>query len=784
MFANINLLSAPYSTLEYSLPSAFPESFWQQGLRVLIPVAKTLRVGVIQDLLPVSNLPKGITSRPIVFPLELAPIVDSGLMRLVCDLAKRQAISPGQCLGHVLPAGLRKPALKVVWAADRQKQNLNGRQIAAMEPAQFTALVHALLAGDAQIIKSTASAAELEIYSLAIDPPWPVRPAATRQLALLDFLYNSGPASRARLFRQFGQDLANPLQKLLASGYIKLDLAEAGEEAMPLLPPPDPEFELNAEQQAALAELCGLVKSDDPAIRLLYGVTGSGKTAVYLGLVRACLAENKSCLLLAPEVALAHKLYRDIKIACPDTPHYLYHGYQHPARREETFRAVASQKQPCLVVGTRSAMFLPLARPGLIILDEEHDGSYKQDDTLPYHAKELAWVRTKDSGGLLLLGSATPDIRTFHAARQGAIRQLNLRKRVSGAQLPPVELVKLPIGAGLISSGTGSSLLSSECETALLDCLKRDEQAVILLNRRGYAPQIYCLSCEKTLKCPSCQIGMAFHKGIRRLVCHYCGYSLPWPSPCPECGDTNYLPLGEGTEKITERLEAIAGRPVLRLDRDSARRTERIDEILTDFGAGVSPFLVGTQMLSKGHHFPNVTLVVVADGDIGLNLPDYRAAERTFQLLVQSAGRAGRGLKPGRAIIQTRNPDHYCWRHILNYDYEGFYAAELALREKFRYPPFTHLGLLRISFPLGDDDAASAVKEIGRELRSRARSMGMELLGPAPAPMPVINGRKRIHCLMKASGWQPMRDLWLIARSHKAAARLRMILDLDPVNML
>ena len=784
MFANICLLSAPHATLEYLLPPAFPDEFWRPGLRVLIPVGKTLRAGVIESVAQQSRLPDAIKSRPVVFPLETAPLIDAELLHLACDLARRQAITPGQCLGHVLPAGLRKPVLKVIWASGSQKKTFSGSQIQALDAAGFQKLAQALLAGQARIVKSAASAAELEIYSLAIDPPWPVRPAASRQIALLDFLCDSGPASRARLLRKFGQDLANPLQKLLAAGHIRLELGESEAETGALLPPPEPAFTLNAEQQAALAELNRLLQAGKPAARLLYGVTGSGKTAVYLDLIRNCLADGRSCLLLAPEVALAHKLYRDVKIACPDSPHFLYHGYQHPAQREETFRAVAARKQPCVVVGTRSALFLPISQPGLIILDEEHDGSYKQDDTLPYHAKELAWTRTRKSGGLLLLGSATPDIRTFHAARQGAIRQLTLRQRVSGAQLPPVELVRLPMGAGVISSAAGQGLLSSECENALLECVKRKEQAVVLLNRRGYAPQIYCLSCEKTLKCPNCQIGMAFHKGIRRLVCHYCGHSLPWPSPCPECGDTNYLSLGEGTEKITERLEAIAGCPVLRLDRDSARRTERIDEILADFGAGLSPFLVGTQMLSKGHHFPNVTLVVVADGDIGLNLPDYRAAERTFQLLVQSAGRAGRGLKPGRAIIQTRNPGHYCWQHILNYDYEGFYATELALREKFRYPPFTRLGLLRISFPLGDDEAAFATREIGQELRSRARGLGVELLGPAPAPMPVINGRKRIQCLMKAADWQPMRELWLVAKNHKAAARLRLTLDLDPVNMM
>lgn len=779
MFASVSLLSAPYSAFEYSLPADFPDTFWQPGLRVLAPVGKTLRAGVIQEMLPKSQLPSQIKSRPVVFPLEMRPLIDAGLLALSVELAHRLGTTPGMCLGHVLPAGLRNPMLKVFRVHGNCRQTLVGSQIAKMKEPDYRELANEVLTGAAKIAQTGLSSAELEIYSLAIDPPWPLRPAAKRQLALLDYLYDQGPTSRAILAKQFGSGLGELLKKLLAAGYITLVLSDSAIEEAPLLPPPESEFELNAEQRNVLSELSTLVNAGTPATRLLYGVTGSGKTAVYLELARECLQKNKSCLLLAPEVALAHKLFRDVSNIIPDVPHYLYHGYQHPARREEIFRAVASQDRPCLIVGARSSLFLPVARLGLIILDEEHDGAYKQEDTLPYHAKELAWARIHSSGGLLVLGSATPDIRTFHAARQGAISCLELRSRISGATLPPVELVRLE---GALASESG--LLTTECETALLECIRRDEQAVILLNRRGYAPQIYCLSCQNTMKCPNCQIGMSFHKSIGRLACHYCGFSRPWPAPCPECGDTNYIALGEGTEKVAERLEAIAGRPVLRLDRDTARRTGRIDEILTSFGDGASPFLVGTQMLSKGHHFPNVTLVVVADGDIGLNLPDYRAAERTFQLLVQAAGRAGRGSKPGRAIIQTRNPGHYCWEHILKYDYEGFYESELALRERWRYPPFVKLGLLRLSFPMQEDDTLAAVMALGQKLRTEARGLGVEFLGPAPAPLPIINGRKRLHCLMKAKTWQPMRDIWFAANSQLSRTGLRMTLDLDPVNMM
>lgn len=785
MFANVALLGAPFATLTYSLPREFPDDFWQTGMRILIPVGKTLRGGIILALNQESGLPLNINCRSIVFPLETKPLINRELAALAIDLAARQGRMPGEVFGHVLPVGLRKPDLKIVWQHEGKKRMLSGRHAANLNQREYAALTQALLDGKAILARDNQDVAEAEICAIAIDPPWPLRPAATRQHEILDFLHEHGPASRALLMQKFGSSICAPLQKLIGAGYVNLDLAQTEEEIlMESMQSPEQEFSLNEEQQQALDDLIRALASPVPETRLVYGVTGSGKTAIYLELARECLGRGAPCLLLAPEVALAHKLYRDVVKAIPDAPAFLYHGYQHPLRRERLFRAIAKQSGSYLVVGTRSALFLPLTGPACIIMDEEHDASYKQDENLPYHAKELAWQRIQQTGGLLALGSATPDIRSFHACQSGAIKSVRLTRRASGGPLAPINLVPIGSRAGFAADPGVQGLLSVECEDALAQCLKKGEQAVILLNRRGYAPLIYCLSCEQTIRCPHCQIGMAFHKGAGKLVCHYCGYALPWPSPCPECGATNYIAIGEGTERICERLEALAGQKILRLDRDSARRPGSIDEILSGFGAGSSPFLVGTQMLSKGHHFPNVTLVVVADGDIGLNLPDYRAAEKTFQLLVQSAGRAGRGQKPGRALIQTRNPNHYCWQHVVNYDYEGFYEAELARRTRYLYPPFTRLGMLRLSWPAVDDEAALAARDLGSELKRIASAWGMIFMGPAPAPIAMINGRKRMQCLLKAQDWKPMREIWFIAQKHKAAKKLRIFLDLDPVNML
>lgn len=782
MYARFALLSAPFATYTWSLPAAFPNDFWRPGLRALVPVGKTLRSAVLLEKMEICDLAPGVKCRDAIFPLELIPLIDAGLLGLAVDLAARQGLAPGHVLGHVLPAGLRKPDARLLWNRQGQKIKLTGRGVAALSETDYRELAADLLAGSAIITPPGQSQAELEICSVAIDPPWPLRPAATRQIAIMDCLYDKGPASRARLLKTLGSGTGAALDKLIALGCVKIDFAEDAPEPAILIPPAAPARELNEEQAQALAKLESALASGEAATMLIYGVTGGGKTVVYLELIRACLKRGQNCMLLAPEVALAHKLERDLAAALPEARRFFYHGYQHPLQRERTFRAVAGHQGACVVIGTRSALFLPLADPACIILDEEHDSSWKQDENLPYHAKELAWYRIKQSRGLLALGSATPDIRTFYATKNGAFPCARIEKRVGGATLPPVSLAILDERAGFSPAEKG--LLAPESIEALSECAKKGEQAIILLNRRGYSPLIYCLSCAHTLQCPYCQIGLAFHKKAGRLVCHYCGYTLPWPSPCPECGDTNYMPIGEGTEKIAERLEALAGQPILRLDRDSARRSGSIAEILTGFGEGRSPFLVGTQMLSKGHHFPNVTLVVVADGDIGLNLPDYRAAERTFQLLAQSAGRAGRGSLPGRAIIQTRNPAHYCWQHVINYDYEGFYESELALREKRLYPPFIKLGLLRFSWAATDDDAGKSAKALGIELKREASARGVILLGPAPAPIGMINGRKRMQCLLKAQDWRPMRELWFIASKHEATRRLRIALDLDPVNML
>jgi primosomal protein N' (replication factor Y) len=416
-----------------------------------------------------------------------------------------------------------------------------------------------------------------------------------------------------------------------------------------------------------------------------------------------------------------------------------------------------------------------------VVLDEEHDESYKQEERLPYHAKELAFTRVHSSGGLLVLGSATPDVKTFNAAERGQLPRVTLARRVGCRPMPEVRLVDI---TGVKNA---DEPFAPESLAAIRATLEAGEQVIVMLNRRGYAPVMYCMSCEEVPKCPDCQVGLTYHKQRERLVCHYCGFSHPYPIPCAKCGGVQFVPMGDGTERLEEYFAKTLGHEVsvLRMDRDSARRQERLDEILRRFGAGEAQVLVGTQMLSKGHHFPGVTLVVVANADMGLNLPDYRAAERTFQLLVQVSGRAGRGEKPGSVLIQTRNPAHPFWHFVLGADYAGFYEREIASRQRYRYPPFSRLALLRLSCPAEAEHQGQMLAAFGKALREAARPLGVDVLGPAPAPLSQLKGRRRFNCLLKCADWQPIRALFAaLSRSGAAPEAFRLELDLDPVNML
>lgn len=804
----VAVLSPPYAQLSYSLPDYLPAEALAVGQRVAVPLGKGLRAGIVTGF-EEGELTGDFTLKPVLWPLERVPLLREDYLDLAVQLAHRQGDSVGRTLAGMLPAGLRVTRVRLRFLGEGGPREIRLAALSGLAEEELAALGRLWAQGRGEVRRTDKSPLDAEFCFLAADPPWPVRPVATAQTALLEYLYEHGAVSRRRLREALGAGSAATLATLAGRGLVRISPAEGGEAdeerwlGPPIAPPivadnslresanqgDTPAFVLTEQQQAVFGPLHEAALQGRAQSRLLFGITGSGKTAVYLELARRVLASGRSVLLLAPEVALALKLWGDVRAALPweavpRERRLLYHGYQTQARREKAFRLLAEERngEPRLVVGTRSALLLPLDNIGLIVLDEEHDASFKQDEGFTYQAKEVAWYRAQKQNALLLMGSATPDVKSFHAAREGLLPLHVLTERVGGGTLPEVRLVHMPKS----NPAGDATLLAEESLEALAAVVEREEQAVILLNRRGYAPLMYCRSCASVVKCPHCDIALAYHKGRERLLCHYCGWSLPYPSPCPSCRSMEFLPMGEGTEKLEESLSARlpSGAGILRLDRDNTRRAGRMEEILSAFARKEAAVLVGTQMLSKGHHFPDVTLAVIADADLGLNLPDYRAAERTFQLLVQASGRAGRGDKPGRVVIQTRDPSHYCWEYVRNADYEGFFARELELRRRRMYPPFVRLALIRISHPMEAEDGQAAVNALGVALRACARESGITLLGPAPAPLPFLKGRRRWHCLLKGDNWQAMRALFTQALELAPKKLLSLRLDLDPVNML
>ena len=804
----VALLSPPYSTLTYEAPPWFPAALLKKGVRVAVPLGKKgLRNAIILETdAPPDPALQGIELRPLWWPLERAPLLDGDYLEMIAELAAFQMVSPGRVLGNVLPANLKtvQVTLRVFDQAGGRPRNISLSQLITFTESELIHLAKLWAAGDADIQESASESLDRDICAVAADPPWPLRPQAKRQLAVLELLWDHGPMSRRMLLKRLGPEGAQALRTLMDRGLVRIGACQAFElnADSELAPPPDlppelvaaqvqPEtnFTFTVDQETVLQGLSALLDApqDPPAAprtALVHGITGSGKTLVYLELARRCVAGGRSALLLAPEVALAWKLMREARAYLPEVELFFAHGYQSSGLRERTFRHVAARRasgQACLVVGTRSSLFLPLPELGLIVLDEEHDDSFKQDEGLLYQAKDIAYSLAGRNGALLVLGSATPGVCTFYAAQQGAIAGYALPRRVSGAALPSLRFVDIATQA------PQQGILAPDTLQALQEVVARGEQAVIMLNRRGYAPLMYCLSCGQVAKCPHCDIGLTFHKGRERLVCHYCGFAAPFPSPCAGCGSLHFLAMTEGTEKLEETLAAALGGQgrVLRLDRDTTRRPGRLEEILGQFARGEADILVGTQMLSKGHHFPRVTLAVVADADLGLNMPDYRAAERTFQLLLQSAGRAGRGEAPGEVIIQTRLPGHYCWKFLQHNDYAGFFAQEIAKREMRRYPPFVRLALIRISFPQNWPEGLKSLNAIGAAVKEGGREKNVAVLGPAPAPIGLLRGQKRYQCLLKAATWREIRELYAkVSVCLPGSSKLRLSLDLDPVNLL
>ena len=449
----------------------------------------------------------------------------------------------------------------------------------------------------------------------------------------------------------------------------------------------DQYLSLTSQQQTALDEIRQGLDSQGHAVFLLHGLTGSGKTEVYIRAMREAVDGGRTALMLVPEISLTPVFSRRLRAHFGDLIAILHSSLSDGERFDEWQRLRNGEARVC--IGARSAVFAPLEDLGVIVVDEEHESSYKQDETPRYHGRDTAIMRALQSNAVVILGSATPSMESFHNAQTGKYKYLTLDERIGGRSLASVEVIDM---REVFARSGKSQIFSDEMTEAISSNFERQEQTMVLLNRRGFSSTVLCRSCGNSARCPNCDVSLTYHRTAARLICHYCGHQARVPRTCPVCDGVYIYFIGEGTEKIEAMLsEMYPAMRIARLDRDTTRRRGAFEQILGRFGAGEIDLLVGTQMIAKGHDYPNVTLVCVVSVDAGLALPDFRAAERTFQLLTQVAGRAGRGDKGGRVLIQSFHPEHYALEYARAQLYEKFYQREIAFRQGMHYPPVVAL---------------------------------------------------------------------------------------------
>ncbi|MGB5986894.1 MAG: primosomal protein N', partial [Desulfobacterales bacterium] len=548
---------------------------------------------------------------------------------------------------------------------------------------------------------------------------------------------------------------------------------------------PDTPPILNREQAAAVSAVTACLGQGYTPF-LLAGVTGSGKTEVYLRLAAETLAQKLSVIVLVPEIALISQAARRFRARFGQCVAVLHSGLT-PGERRAQWRRIADGEIP-IVIGARSAIFAPLAHLGLVVVDEEHDVSYKQESGLRYNARDLALVRARQQEAVALLGSATPSVQSYFNVQTEKFRELTLTRRVAQRAMPEINVVDLREIRDLRGI---ARFFSPQLTQALDQTLKRGEQALIFLNRRGFASFPICGYCGKPLSCPNCDISLTFHQKINAHSCHWCGFSQPAGLACPHCGALEIKNLGLGTERLESALaERFPQARIGRMDRDTTRQKGRLIEMLNDLKQRRIDILVGTQMVTKGHNFPHITLVGVICADMSLNIPDFRAGERTFQLLAQVAGRAGRGSAAGQVILQTYTPEHFTIRAAQAQDFQRFYHQEIVFRRSLNYPPFSHLIHLKISGRHARRTAERAGK-IGRLCQKikaeRGEMENVEILGPIEAGIARIANRHRWQILLKASAVASLhrfaREVLFGHPIVSADREVRVTADVDPYLM-
>ena len=805
-------------TFAYSVPPHL-QSQMAPGIRVLVPFGRKTLTGVVVALLRES--PTGnFEIRAIKDALDRLPLIPAALVETARWVADRYFTPAGEILRSMLPAGAQVSGAERIRVTPGTERLLAGGLYPGSVQRQERLLLDTLYrhgpltvrqleknSGQSELnhwIQSLAVAGWVRIEETAGKP----RASAKEQLGIralkasqetLERL-TAGQRALYSLLEQNGRNV--PLQSALRSAGVTAGVAHSLQKRglveikqIPILRVPEELSEvadsavrvLTKSQQTVFDELRAGLACAGARRYLLHGVTGSGKTEIYLRLIGEALKSDYTAMLLVPEIGLTPLLSRIAVSHFPDRV-ALLHSAMSLGERYDQWNRIRSGFAP-VVVGTRSAVFAPLENLRLIIIDEEQDPSYKQDESPYYHAREVAWHRIQRSGGLLLLGSATPSVETFHAAREnGEIVYLCLPERIHARPLPEAVVVDM----GLEFQRYGKQVIISHLlGQELGDTLSRGQQAIVLLNRRGYSRTLLCRGCGHAYTCTECSVSMTYHQAEQRLICHYCGLERDTPSTCSSCGGEYIYFVGAGTEQLEEALRAMfPGARIARLDRDATRKKGTLRKTLTAFQQGRLDILVGTQMLAKGHDFPNVTLVGVIAADAGLAFPDFRSAERTFQLLTQVAGRAGRGEAPGKVVIQSFYPDHYALKFARRQDYSGFFGHEIEFRKLMSYPPYTRLIQIIVSHGAAAT-ACDVAEQIGAGLKAQALrrdfTSQVRILGPAPAPLEKLRGKFRYQILIKA---KPACDaVSLLGAAYEELGARRVALkhssvDVDPLSLM
>lgn len=813
-FVEVAVPSGVRRTFAYSVPRALGARI-AAGMRVLVPFGRKLVTGYVVGELGAEAV-RGIRLKAVEELLEARPSVTPELVRTALWVSEYYFAPPGEVFRALFPAGSQLLGERVASIAPRTAALYEGGLRPMGLVPQEEALLDTLAREGTLTVRELARRAGVkgaDVWVESLEAARHIRlemrvggakNREKKQWGIRRLTVDADPSLppvQRRLYDALGSgrmalaealDLAG-CSRSVAAALVRKGLVAVAPMKIERIPREletagaGGEFELTRHQREVVDGILRLMRRPEAARCLVHGVTGSGKTETYLRLIAEVLRMGKSALFLVPEIGLTPLLSRLVVSRFPGLVSMLHSGMSPGERYDQWSRIRDGDAR--VVVGTRSAVFAPLEDPGLVIIDEEQDGSYKQDESPCYHAREVAWHRMRQSGGVLVMGSATPSIETYHlAVRERKAAYFHIPERIEARPLPRVTIVNM---AEEFRRAGRNVVISSPLAAELDECMRRGEQAIVLLNRRGFARSLLCRSCGHVYVCRDCSISMTYHRQENRLACHYCGSKSEVPSLCINCGGAYIHYSGVGTEQLESLLvELLPQARIARLDRDTTRRRGVLRSTLVDFAERRLDVLVGTQMLAKGHDFPDVTLVGVVAADAGLQFPDFRSAERTFQLLTQVAGRAGRGDTPGRVIIQSYYPDHYALQFARAQDYAGFYGREIEFRRLMGYPPFRDLVQILVSDP-DYDRAMRAAETLAASLKRHASTVPGEdrprVLGPAMAPMEKLRGKYRVQILLKsgpgAGGARVLGGCLEEAASGKARAE-KVHVDIDPLSLL